>query len=157
MKLLVAPFRHTPHNVCRSVILRMPQAPTRFRSSLPPFGFRSRFRFRSLSVSRKVSYSFLLFCVVFKVRLSVTAFAIPENDTEFFQKNIRINRFCFVSLSLTRMCFAFALSSSACCTLIFQLLLTLTRSASVSFRFPRLCSTSESEILSGSHVSLERR
>ena len=69
---------------------------------------------------------------------------IPENDTEFFQKN---NRFLFVSLSLTRMRFAFALSTSACCTLFFQLFLTLARSASVSFRFPRSCSTSESGFL----------
>ena len=92
-----------------------------------PFSFTSvpsLSAFVSFSVSRKVLIAYCFSCAVFKVRIEVSfrisllvSCPILQNDTEFFQKNIR---FLFVSLSLTRMCFAFALSPSACCTLFFS-------------------------------------
>ena len=110
-------------NVCRSVVALHTSSPTCFLRF--PFRFlRLPFRlltsvlplsasvlslsaFVSFSVSHKVFYSLIAFsCAVFKVRLSVLAFAIPENDTEFHLKN---NLILFVGLSPTRMCLAISI------------------------------------------------
>ena len=71
-------------NVCRSVAAPYTSSSTRFPCS--SFDSQLPLSFRSLFLAKfLIAYCFS--CAVFKVRLSVLAFAIPENDTEFHLKN----------------------------------------------------------------------
>ena len=136
MKLLVAPFRHAPHNVCRSVIFPMPQAPTQ-KLPLPfaRFSFLAKFLIAFLAFLCSFQGAFLKYllfnfcCLSFSSNLfrfsdpfRLLQLSDPSKRYRVISEELtNLSILLFAGLYPAQMRFAFAPSPSACCTLLFQL------------------------------------